>query len=59
MSFSEWRQRLRYLQALALLRQGMSVQSVALEVGRSSSSAFIAMFRQQSGSTLEGYRTRP
>ncbi|MCW2475868.1 helix-turn-helix domain-containing protein [Candidatus Symbiopectobacterium sp. NZEC151] len=59
MSFSEWRQRLRYLQALALLRQGMSVQSVALEVGYSSSSAFIAMFRQQSGATPEGYRARP
>lgn len=46
------------LQALALLRQGMSVQSVALEVGYSASSAFIAMFRQQSRSTPQGYRTR-
>lgn len=59
MSFSEWRQRLRYLQALALLRQGMSVQAVAFEVGYSSSSAFIAMFRQQGGATPESHRVRP
>ncbi|MDN6089372.1 MAG: helix-turn-helix domain-containing protein, partial [Enterobacterales bacterium] len=56
MSFSEWRQRLRFLHALPLLEQGKTVQEVALEVGYSSSSAFIVMFQQISGTTPERYR---
>ncbi|BAL23853.1 helix-turn-helix domain-containing protein [Azoarcus sp. KH32C] len=46
MSLSEWRQRLRILRAMPLLESGRSVESVALELGYSSSSAFIAMFRK-------------
>ncbi|MGO2975264.1 MAG: AraC family transcriptional regulator [Hafnia alvei] len=56
MSFSEWRQRLRFLHALPLLEQGKTVQEVALEVGYSSSSAFIVMFQRISGTTPERYR---
>lgn len=56
MSFSEWRQRLRFLHSLPLLEQGKTVQEVALEVGYSSSSAFIVMFQQISGTTPERYR---
>lgn len=35
MSFSEWRQRLRFLHAVSLLEQGKTVQDVALDVGYS------------------------
>ncbi|MDR5017598.1 helix-turn-helix transcriptional regulator [Yersinia rochesterensis] len=56
MAFSEWRQRLRFLHAISLLEQGRTVQSVALDVGYSSSSAFIAMFQQISGTTPERFR---
>ncbi|HJV27390.1 MAG TPA: helix-turn-helix transcriptional regulator [Aromatoleum sp.] len=46
MSLSEWRQRLRILRAMPLLESGRSVESVALDLGYSSSSAFITMFRK-------------
>jgi AraC-like DNA-binding protein len=56
MSFSEWRQRLRFLHAVSLLEQGKTVQEVALEVGYSSASAFIVMFQQIAGTTPERFR---
>ncbi len=56
MAFSEWRQRLRFLHAISLLEQGRTVQSVALDVGYSSASAFITMFQQISGTTPERFR---
>lgn len=56
MSFSEWRQRLRFLHAISLLEQGKNVQDVAHEVGYSSSSAFITMFQQISGTTPQRFR---
>lgn len=56
MSFSEWRQRLRYLHAVAGLEKGKSVYEVALDVGYSSASAFIAMFQQISGVTPDRFR---
>lgn len=56
MSFSEWRQRLRFLYGISLLEQGKTVQDVALEVGYSSASAFIAMFQHNAGTTPERYR---
>jgi AraC-like DNA-binding protein len=46
-SFQHWRQRLRLIHALRLLAAGESVTNVALEVGYSSTSAFIAMFRRE------------
>ncbi len=46
-SFQQWRQRLRLIHALRLLAAGDSVTNVALEVGYSSTSAFIAMFRRE------------
>ncbi len=57
MAFSEWRQRLRFLHAISLLEQGKSVGEVALDVGYSSSSAFIAMFVQIAGTTPQRFRT--
>ncbi|QKJ87968.1 AraC family transcriptional regulator [Paramixta manurensis] len=56
MSFSEWRQRLRFLHAISLLEQGKTVQDTALDLGYSSASALIVMFQQQSGTTPERYR---
>ena len=56
MAFSEWRQRLRFLHAISLLEQGKTVQSIALDVGYSSASAFIAMFQQIAGTTPERFR---
>ncbi|MBZ3680240.1 helix-turn-helix transcriptional regulator [Providencia rettgeri] len=58
MSFSEWRQRLRYLHAVAGLEKGKSVHEVALDVGYSSASAFIAMFQQISGVTPDRFRVK-
>lgn len=59
MSLSEWRQRLRILKAMPLLTSGRSVESVALELGYASSSAFIAMFRRLMQQTpAEFVRTR-
>lgn len=58
MSFSEWRQRLRFVRAISKLEKGLSVKEVALDVGYSSASAFIVMFQQLSGTTPERYRTR-
>lgn len=46
MSLSEWRQRLRILRAMPLLASGRTVEAVALDLGYSSSSAFITMFRK-------------
>lgn len=58
MSFSEWRQRLRFLHAVSLLDRGKSVKDAALELGYSSASALIVMFQQQSGTTPDRYRNR-
>ncbi|ALK34970.1 AraC family transcriptional regulator [Burkholderia plantarii] len=51
MSLTEWRQRLRFVAALPMLRSGRSVESVAFDLGYASSSAFIAMFRRLTGSS--------
>lgn len=48
-SFNEWRQRLKLVAALSLIEDGKSVQSIASALGYGSSSAFIAMFRRQTG----------
>lgn len=56
MSFSEWRQRLRFLHAASLLEQGKSIQDVALDMGYSSSSAFIVMFQKIAGTSPERFR---
>jgi AraC-like DNA-binding protein len=51
MSFGEWRQRLRVVRALALLEAGRSVESIALDLGYGSASAFIAMFHRMTGTS--------
>lgn len=56
MSFSQWRQRLRFLHAVSLLERQLSIKEIALELGYSSSSAFITMFQALAGTTPERYR---
>lgn len=51
MSFSEWRQRLKLVAALALLESDTPVRKVAQQLGYSSASAFIAMFRRLTGNS--------
>lgn len=58
MSFAEWRQRLRLVRALSMLEDGVGVQTIAFELGYSTSSAFIAMFHRLMGSTPDEFRKR-
>jgi AraC-like DNA-binding protein len=51
LTFGQWRQRLRLLEALRLLADGRPVTAVAFDVGYESPSAFIAMFRHVLGTT--------
>jgi AraC-like DNA-binding protein len=52
--FAEWRQRLRLMHGASLLGTGSSVTVAGLEAGYSSTSAFIAAFRKQFGTTPTG-----
>ena len=55
MTFGQWRQQLRLLEALRLLATGQPVTTVALDLGYESQSAFIAMFRKALGTTPGRY----
>ena len=55
MSFSQWRQQARLLEALRQLARDESVTSVAMNLGYDSVSAFVAMFRKNLGSTPGQY----
>ena len=46
MGFQAWRQHLRLMLALERLSQGHSITRIALEVGYSSTSAFVHMFKK-------------
>lgn len=54
-SFTQWRQRLRLMQALEMLAAGRAVTTVALDLGYDNVSAFIAMFRRTFGVTPTRY----
>jgi AraC-like DNA-binding protein len=56
MSFAEWRQRLRVVKALPRLESGEKVETIALDLGYASASAFIAMFRRMTGVTPDEHR---
>jgi transcriptional regulator GlxA family with amidase domain len=56
MSFAEWRQRLRVVKAMALLEAGQTVESIALDLGYGSASAFITMFKRLVGATPDEFR---
>ena len=55
MTFSKWRQQLRLLHAMQSLASGEKVTAAALDAGYGSTSAFIAMFRKQLGTTPTRY----
>ena len=56
MSFVQWRNRARFLQALVWLKDGWPVQDIATHLNYGSPSAFIAMFHKQVGVSPERYR---
>lgn len=56
MTFAEWRQRLRVVRAMPLLEAGQTVETIALDLGYSSASAFITMFKKLTGSTPDELR---
>lgn len=58
MPFNEWRQRLKVIHSIALLEAGHAVKDVALELGYSAPSAFIAMFHRQVGMTPQAYASQ-
>jgi len=55
MTFGKWRQQLRLLRSMQLLASGEKVTAAALDAGYNSTSAFIAMFRKQLGTTPTRY----
>jgi AraC-like DNA-binding protein len=54
--FAEWRQRLRLMHGASRLGLGASVTDAGLDCGYASTSAFIAAYRKQFGTTPEGGR---
>ncbi|WP_439899230.1 helix-turn-helix domain-containing protein [Pseudomonas gingeri] len=56
MSLAQWRQRLKVIRSLEMLREGATVEAVAFDLGYNSSSAFISMFRKLTGETPHEYR---
>jgi len=55
LSFGQWLRRVRVLKAMDLLDSGCSVTRAAWEVGYQQVSAFIAMFRRETGMTPSEY----
>ncbi len=58
MSLGAWMQRQKLLDALRRLVAGEPVNTISLELGYSSASAFIAMFRRELGETPKRYFAR-
>lgn len=56
MSFNDWCQRLRFIHGIALLEKGETIEEIAFKVGYHSTSSFIAMFQNLSGTTPDRYR---
>ncbi|WP_254597715.1 helix-turn-helix domain-containing protein [Burkholderia lata] len=57
MPLGEWRQRLRFLRALSALETKRDIKEIAFDLGYSSPSAFVVMFRKLSGKTPQQYRS--
>ena len=55
MTFHQWRQQVRILEALKRLGRGEPVTAIALDIGYESPSAFIAMFKKALGKTPGQY----
>lgn len=57
MSFSQWRQRLRAIEAVARLESGHPIKQVACDLGYASQSAFTAMFHRTVGCCPSLFKT--
>ncbi|RUU14280.1 AraC family transcriptional regulator [Mesorhizobium sp. USDA-HM6] len=58
MSLRSWRRRLRLFRSIELLGGGLGVTQVAMELGYSSTSAFVYAFRTEMGSSPQAYMRR-
>jgi AraC-like DNA-binding protein len=58
LTFTEWRHRARLMRALERLAEGDAVTAVALDLGYSSVSGFIALFRRAFGVTPAAHPLR-
>lgn len=54
--FGEWQQRVRHMKAFEGLEEGRTVQQISWELGYSSPTVFINMFRRLTGVTPDQYR---
>ena len=54
--FGEWQKRARHMRAFEGLKEGLTVQQISWELGYSSPSVFINMFRRLTGMTPDQYR---
>ncbi len=57
MTYSQWRQQAKLLNALQRIAQGEAVANIALDLGYQSQSAFISMFKKALGKTPAKYFT--
>ncbi|MGY4533939.1 AraC-like DNA-binding protein [Pseudomonas sp. TE3786] len=57
-NFTTWRQRARLMRALEMLAEGRPITAIALDLGYSTASAFIELFRRTFGETPAVYRSR-
>lgn len=55
-NFTIWRQRARLMRSLEMLADEVPVQNVALDLGYSTASAFISLFKRTFGETPSAYR---
>lgn len=58
MSFTELRQRHKFIYSLQLLRQGLAIKEVALTLGYNQTSPYIVMFKKYAQCSPEQYRRR-
>jgi len=57
-NFTAWRQRARLMRSLEMLAAGVPVTTIALDLGYSTASSFISLFRRMFGETPSAYRQR-
>jgi AraC-like DNA-binding protein len=57
-TFTAWRQRARLMRSLEMLAADVPVTTIALDLGYSTASAFIGLFRRTFGETPSTYRQR-
>ena len=56
MTLRQWKRKLRLFRSVELLSDGRSMTQIAFELGYSSTSAFIYMFKQEMGVSPRRYR---